>query len=329
MLPLLPLPPNDCPDIGGVRQLRVWPASNVRLPAYTGVRILTALTLLDPLNYADIWFQPDSGGFDEPQGLDAQGDYYKPSLQLVVLKDDPDLMEAIERLRAVRHFVAAYRDANGQVKLVGTPHHPLRFVLLDGEISTVTSLYTASFVELENGPSTPIGLLIPTRPGTDGLTLLYYSRAPTGFLGDYRIFIDASAGIAAGLDSYGENGNFRRPDDLFVNGSPYAPGPKGIYMDNPTNAWVLMGLRTVPSLTTFPAGGLSLNMYAGFAHRGYGAPYLLIGRILVYYRRLTNAEFAAVLPPGDFEQEYTFASYQPGDQTVTDTVSGRDATLYY
>jgi hypothetical protein len=163
MLPLLPLPPNDCPDIGGVRQLRVWPASNVRLPAYTGVRITTALTLLDPLNYADIWFQPDSGSFDEPQGLDAQGDYYKPSLQLVVLKDDPDLMEAIERLRAVRHFVAAYRDANGQVKLVGTPQHPLRFAagLETGKRPNDRNGYPLSFTGQTPRPAPFYSMLLP------------------------------------------------------------------------------------------------------------------------------------------------------------------------
>jgi hypothetical protein len=126
MLPLLPLPPNECPNIGGVRALRVWPAGNVRIPAYVGASLNEPLVLLDPNNYADIWFLPDTGGFEEPEQPDAQGEFYKPSLQLAIAKDAPGIQEAIGRLRAVRHFVVAYRDANGLTKLVGTPDFPLR-----------------------------------------------------------------------------------------------------------------------------------------------------------------------------------------------------------
>ena len=126
MLPLLPLPPDECPNIGGVRQLRVWPASNVRIPAYTGVSLTVPILLADPTNYADIWFLPGTGGFEEPEGTDAQGDLYKPQLQLAIAHDAPDIAEAIARLRAVRLFVAAYRDANGLTRLVGTPDNPLR-----------------------------------------------------------------------------------------------------------------------------------------------------------------------------------------------------------
>ena len=126
-VPLLHLPPNECPNIGGVRALRVWPASNVRLPGYAGQSLTTAITLLDAQNYADIWFLPDSAGFEESQADDAQGDCYKPVLQLLVAKDAPDVAEAVARLSAVRYFVAAYADGNGLTKLVGTPENPLRF----------------------------------------------------------------------------------------------------------------------------------------------------------------------------------------------------------
>jgi hypothetical protein len=124
---LLPLPPHECPNVGGVRGLRVWPASNVRIPAYRGVTLATPIVLNDPGNYADIWFLPDSGGFTEPQGDDVQGDSYKASLQLVVPQDAPDVAEAIARLTAVRYLVAGYTDANGFSKLVGTPDNPLVF----------------------------------------------------------------------------------------------------------------------------------------------------------------------------------------------------------
>ncbi|MVN77838.1 hypothetical protein GO988_16015 [Hymenobacter sp. HMF4947] len=124
---LLPLPPNECPNVGGVRGLRVWPASNVRLPAYQGVSLLDPLVVLDPDNYADIWFLPDSAGFSEPQDDSVQGDLYKPVIQLVVPKDAPDIGEAVARLTAVRYLVAGYTDGNGLSKLVGTPENPLRF----------------------------------------------------------------------------------------------------------------------------------------------------------------------------------------------------------
>ena len=118
LLPLLlSLPPNDCPNAGGVRALRVWPASNVLpLPAEPGSNLVLPIGLR----------VPDSAGFEEPEADDAQGVYYKPQLQLVVLRDAPDRQEAIARLRAVRHFVAAYTDGNNLTKLVGTPAHPLR-----------------------------------------------------------------------------------------------------------------------------------------------------------------------------------------------------------
>jgi hypothetical protein len=124
---LLPLPPNECPNIGGLRGLRVWPASNVRLPAYQGVSLTTPIELLDPQNYADIWFLPDSAGFTEPQQDNVHGESYKPSLQLIIPKDAPDVAEAIARLTAVRYLVAGYTDGNGLSKLVGTPQNPLVF----------------------------------------------------------------------------------------------------------------------------------------------------------------------------------------------------------
>jgi hypothetical protein len=162
MLPLLPLPPNDCPNTGGVRALRVWPASNVRLPAYLGQNITTPILLLDPDNYADIWFLPDSAGFDEPEGGDAQGDLYKPTLQLVIAKDAPDLQEAIARLRAVRLFVAAYVDGNGLTKLVGTPENPLRFSagLETGKRATDRNGYPLAFTGQTPQPA-PFYLALP------------------------------------------------------------------------------------------------------------------------------------------------------------------------
>lgn len=159
---LLPLPPNDCPNTGGVRRLRVWPASNVRLPAYAGSTLGVPLTLLDKDNYADIWFQPDSAGFDEAEDFEAAGPFYKPQLQLVVLRDAPDLQEAIARLRAVRYFVVAYADGNGLTKLVGTPENPLRLTagLETGKKPTDRNAYPLVFAGLTPQPA-PFYLTLP------------------------------------------------------------------------------------------------------------------------------------------------------------------------
>lgn len=129
MLPLLPVAPPCGFNIGGLLggAVRLWPAANVvGYPAAPGSNLTQALTFLDPGNYADVYFLPDAAGFTEPQGETEQGTFYKPSLQFVIAKDAPDAAEALARLAGGR-FVAAYQDANGLTKLVGTPQWPLRF----------------------------------------------------------------------------------------------------------------------------------------------------------------------------------------------------------
>ena len=152
---LLSLPLRECPTAGGVRALRVWPASNVRLPAYSGSNLTEPVTLLDEDNYADIFFLPDSAGFDEAEDFDAAGPFYKPQLQLLVLRDAPDLQEAIARLRAVRYFVAAYTNGNGLSKLVGTPDNPLRLTagLETGKKPTDRTGYPLVFAGLTPAPA--------------------------------------------------------------------------------------------------------------------------------------------------------------------------------
>ena len=145
----------SAPTSAACAPLRVWPAGNVRLPAYTGSNLTEPVTLLDAGNYADIWFLPDSAGFDEPEGDDAQGDVYKPSLQLAIAHDAPDVQEAIRQLRAVRYFVAAYADGNGLTKLVGTPEHPLRLAagLETGKKPGDRNGYPLSFTGLAPRPA--------------------------------------------------------------------------------------------------------------------------------------------------------------------------------
>lgn len=161
---LLPLLPNDCPNVGGLLTLRVWPAANVRLPAAGGSSLAQVPDILDPGNYADIGFLPGTAGFEEPPAEDTgQGESYKPLLQLVVARDSPQLAEAVARLSQVRYVVAAYEDGNGLVKLVGTPQHPLRFA---------GGLETGKRAADRNGYPLTFAGLVPTRaPFCPGLSL--------------------------------------------------------------------------------------------------------------------------------------------------------------
>jgi hypothetical protein len=182
LLPLVDLPENECPNAGGLRALRVWPASNVRIPAYVGSNLATAITVLDPTNYADIYYLLDSAGFEEPEPDDAQGVYYKPSLQLVIARDAPDRQEAIARLRAVRYFVAAYRDGNGYTKLVGTPDHPLRLTagLETGKKPADRNGYPLSFAGATPAPAPFYLAQVPTSP-TPGRGRAFSSGFSFGF----------------------------------------------------------------------------------------------------------------------------------------------------
>jgi len=160
---LLPLPANECLNLGGVRALRVWPARNVlALPTDPS----QALSLRDATDYCDIFFAPDSAGFEEPEVIDAQGEFYKASLQLLIAHDAPDRQAAIARLRAVRYFVAAYTDANGLTKLVGTPDHPLRLTagLETGKRPGDRNGYPLSFAGLTPEPALVYLLESPTTP---------------------------------------------------------------------------------------------------------------------------------------------------------------------
>jgi hypothetical protein len=135
-------------NIGGIIRLRAWPVANVRTyPVQVGSTLRGPLELYDPQLCADIVFQADTGGFDEPQDDADAGEVYKPQLQLVVPGDTPYLSDAIALLRAAKYYVVQYEDGNGLSKLVGTPEFPLRFSadLATGRKATATNAYQLSF----------------------------------------------------------------------------------------------------------------------------------------------------------------------------------------
>jgi hypothetical protein len=132
MLPLQSIPPICGANAGGLRgAVRVWPVATVhRVPEAAGVLLEEPVELVDPANYADLFFPEKGAAFDEPQGVDEQGDFWTPKLQLLLPKDDPTAAEALRRLRLAgrRGFLLVYQDANGFTKLVGTPEYPLRLL---------------------------------------------------------------------------------------------------------------------------------------------------------------------------------------------------------
>lgn len=132
MLPLLHIPPSGGIVVGGLLAgVRLWPASNVRTYGEPVGSVLPALELLDPENYADLYFMPDSASYAENGEDDAQGELYKVKLTLLVLGDAPDVSEAIARLAGGRYLVA-FLDGNGRAKLAGTKEWPLK-LLVDTE----------------------------------------------------------------------------------------------------------------------------------------------------------------------------------------------------
>jgi hypothetical protein len=124
---LLPVPAPCGVTVGGVLAVRLWPVANVRrYPTPEGVQLPEPLELFDATNVAELFFQEGTCGFEEPDGENEHGIFFKPQLQTIVLQDSPDVAEAISRLRGGK-FLAAYEDANGFTKLVGTPDYPLSF----------------------------------------------------------------------------------------------------------------------------------------------------------------------------------------------------------
>ncbi|WP_226163831.1 hypothetical protein [Hymenobacter terricola] len=129
MLPVLSIPPPCGFNIGGLLALRLWPVANVRACAEPVASVVTtALELVDPLNYADLYFLPESAGYTEDPDDDVQGLLYKVKLPLLIAGDAPDVSEAVARLAGGRYLVA-FLDGNGRTKLAGTPEWPLKLLI--------------------------------------------------------------------------------------------------------------------------------------------------------------------------------------------------------
>jgi len=129
VLPLLSIPPDNCVNVGGLLAgVRLWPVGNVLNYPEPVACVLPALQLRDVNNYADLYFLPDSAGYSEEPGEDAQGEFYTVKLPLLIAGDAPDVSEAIARLAGGRYLVA-FQDGNGRTKLAGTKEWPLKLLI--------------------------------------------------------------------------------------------------------------------------------------------------------------------------------------------------------
>lgn len=127
--PLLDIAPPCGINVGGLAALRLWPAANVRRYVEPVASVITLpLDLVDPLNFADLYFLPESADFSEDPEENEQGPFYKVKLPLLIAGDAPDVSEAIARLTGGR-FLVAFVDGNGRTKLAGTPEWPLKLLI--------------------------------------------------------------------------------------------------------------------------------------------------------------------------------------------------------
>lgn len=123
-------------NAGGLVRLRVVPAHLVRLiqpeafpqPGRTGYALYTVssqhLTFLPGASLSDIGVVPAYASFLDGQESGPNGDFFKPTVQIILPKVRPDVVAWVQQYRAVR-WLAFLQDRNGFCRLAGTPHQPL------------------------------------------------------------------------------------------------------------------------------------------------------------------------------------------------------------
>ncbi|RAI73304.1 hypothetical protein HMF3257_00610 [Spirosoma telluris] len=94
-------------------------------------------------------FPADRGEYSQKASVTIHGVSYAHSLSLMVPKDHPLVALVVQRMSG-RKFVAVYQDANGLMKLVGSPKQPLRFL---AEMKTSPNGYAFSWTTQTRHPA--------------------------------------------------------------------------------------------------------------------------------------------------------------------------------
>ncbi|SDK35601.1 hypothetical protein SAMN05421823_102541 [Catalinimonas alkaloidigena] len=114
-------------NLGGLIFLQLYRCKEVvRIPMPFGQMISQEMILVTDAQSAQLYFTPETGGFQESQEEDAQqGTYYSQVLSVFVPQDNPDASAWLDEHQD-GEFIAIYVNTNGLAKLVGSLDNPLR-----------------------------------------------------------------------------------------------------------------------------------------------------------------------------------------------------------
>ena len=87
----------------------------------------TGLQLSEDAIVQSLKFPSDRGDYNQKPKSSVHGVAYEQAISLTVPNDHPDTALVVQRMTR-RKWVAIYQDANGHLKLIGTPKQPLRFL---------------------------------------------------------------------------------------------------------------------------------------------------------------------------------------------------------
>ncbi|MVM39453.1 hypothetical protein GO730_20815 [Spirosoma sp. HMF3257] len=138
---IAPLTPDNA---GGIRQLRLIPAQFVALlkperfplPTLAGYpdNMVSSqhLTFAPGASLMDVDVRPEYCSFTDIMDTDANGELFRPTIQLIIPKIRPDVVAWVQTYRAIR-WLAFLEDRNGYFRMAGTPEQPLSVAATFGQ----------------------------------------------------------------------------------------------------------------------------------------------------------------------------------------------------
>ncbi|RAJ94221.1 hypothetical protein LX87_04106 [Larkinella arboricola] len=134
-IPAVTVPEQET-NAAGIVRLRLVPADQLRFikperfprPGHRGYPEFTLseqhLLFADGASLVDVDVMPDYAFFSEDTETDANGRYFRPTIQLTIPKIRPETTIWLQRYEHVK-WVAFLQDRNGFCRCVGTPDQPL------------------------------------------------------------------------------------------------------------------------------------------------------------------------------------------------------------